>query len=88
MYLFYFSRSCGIVDEEENSFIVTGGVDGGTNNGGGDITNRVVKYDKTGMFTDLPNLKTARNLHGCGTYTNIRNQKVLTIQIILFFKTL
>ena len=76
------------MDDEENSFIVSGGVDGGTNNGGGDITNRVVKYDKTGMFTDLPNLKTARHLHGCGTYTNRNDQKVLKIQIILFFQNL
>ena len=68
----YHSYACGIEDDEDNTFIITGGWVGSS-------TNRVTKYTQTGQFTDLPTLNTARNHHGCGSYTNSNNQKVLMI---------
>ena len=65
----YCSAACGITDDEENSYIVTGGQESRA-------TNRVVKYDKNGNFTVLPSLNIPRYLHGCGTYRNKNNQKV------------
>ena len=68
----YHSSACGIEDHEDNTFIITGGVDGVA----GGITNRVTKYTQTGQFTDLPSLNTARYFHGCGSYRNSNDQKV------------
>ena len=65
----YHSVACGIEDHEDNTFIITGGWDGGS-------TNRVTRYTQTGQFTDLPTLKTARSSHGCGSYRNLNDQKV------------
>jgi len=62
--------ACGISDDEDNTFIVTSGVISGG------YSNKVVKYDKNGKFTDLPSLNTARNHHGCGTFKNKNNQKL------------
>ena len=69
------SFACGIEDHDDNTFIITGGLDFGVTN----TTNKVVKYSKTGKYTDLPPLNIARIAHGCGSYKNSFNQKVKMI---------
>ena len=73
----YRSYACGIEDNEDSSFIITGGwvPDG--------ATNRVTKYTRTGQFTDLPTLNTARHNHGCGSYRNSNNQKVFIKVVVM-----
>ena len=66
----YHSVACGIEDNDDTTFIITGGYDVSS-------TNRVTKYTQTGQFTDLPTLNTARSYHGCGSYRNSNNQKVV-----------
>ena len=65
----YHRAACGIEDNEEETFVITGGYDG-------DRTGRVTKYNKAGLYTDLPTLINARSSHGCGHYRNSNNQKV------------
>ena len=72
----YHSAACGIEDHEEETLIITGGYDG-------DYTGRVTKYNKAGIYTDLPILITARASHGCGHYRNSNNQKVGNIVIVM-----
>ena len=60
--------ACGFEDNEDNSYIVTGGT--------AYSADRVVKYARNGTSTDLPSLNIGRREHGCGTYINQNNKKV------------
>ena len=63
----FISRFCGIADEDDGSYIITGGVD---------TRKTVTKYDKNGFMEDLPSLNTGRWDHGCGTYLDSNSQNV------------
>ena len=66
-----FSFSCGISDDDDNSYIITGGetTDKGSNS-------LVSKYSEQGFMEDLPALKQQRRRHGCGTYVDSNGSKV------------
>ena len=61
------SAACGITDEDDNSYIITGG----------DYSYATVsKYNINGGIEYLPNLNYGREQHGCGTYLDSNNDRV------------
>ena len=58
----YHSKACAIEDLNDNSLLITGGLDES-----GSATNRVTKYrgGGIGIFSDMPKLNTGRSEHGC-----------------------
>ena len=65
--LFISSVCCGFADEDDASYILTGGAFTKTT---------VSKYSQSGWIEDLPSLNTGRYWHGCGTYLDSSNQQV------------
>ena len=66
----YHSRACGIEDNEEDSFIITGGYVSNS------YKDRVTKYYRNGSYDDMPALNTARSQAACGSYKNTNWQTV------------
>ena len=61
------SGACGIADEDDGSYILSGGYF---------TLTTVSKYDKNGWIKDLPSLNTGRDRHGCGTYLDSNSNRV------------
>jgi len=66
--------ACAIEDKQSNSLIITGGYENRM-----DRSQRVTKYDKNGVHTDLPKLNYARTDHACGSYSNKIKQVFLVV---------
>ena len=67
--ILFVSKACGISDEDEKTYIITGG----------QWTSKTVSiYSQTGWLDDLPNLVTGRHYHACGTYVDSNNNRVST----------
>ena len=70
IYQYSFSFSCGIPDADDNSYIITGGVQEEKE------STLVSKYSEQGWIKDLPELNQGRERHGCGTYVDSNENKV------------
>ena len=75
-----FRYACGISDDDDGSFIITGG-----STEGNEITTLVSKYSDQGWIEDLPALKQARRRHGCGTYVDSNGSRVIITRIQNFY---
>ena len=73
---YYHRHACGIPDDDDNYYIITGGdIDGSIMNGESMLT-KVSKYSGQGWIEDLPKLHDGRTSHGCGTYVDSNNNRV------------
>ena len=71
-----FREACGIADEENSQFYVTGGV----------FTERKVSlYGTDGYKRDLPDLNHGRYNHGCAGFHRNNNLVILNITLIIVF---
>ena len=70
------SGACGFTDEDDDTYIITGGYKNPTT---------VSRYDKNGWMEDLPSLNTGRHVHACGTYLDNDNNRVSSKDKILIF---
>merc|ERR1719232_1421612 len=72
--------SCGFVDEDDQTFIVTGGY--------GTSGTTVGKYNQNGwMNDDPPNFNTKRGRHGCGSYLDTNNNRVYLVTGGIYLST-
>ena len=67
------SRACGIADEDDDTYIITGGRDTQTQVL---AQTTVSRYNNNGWKEDLPSLNTGRYEHGCGSYLNNDGNRV------------
>ena len=65
--LVFISFACGFADEDDNTYVITGGLE---------TSNTVSRYNKDGWVEDLLDFNTARDSHGCGTYMDDNNNRV------------
>ena len=70
-----FSDACSI--EFEDKVIITGGLYSGV------FSTKASVYNHSGFVADLADLNVPRYDHGCGSYLNENNQKVLSISYII-----
>ena len=67
MQILIIRSACGFADDDDNTYIITGG----------SLTRTTVsRYNKDGWMEDLPDLNTGRDSHSCGTYLDSNNERV------------
>jgi len=66
-------RACGFADEDDDTFIITGGEYTGT------TVATVSRYNKNGWMEDLPSLNTGRRDHACGSYLNNDGNRIYLV---------